>query len=254
MVGRCRALGIELPVGEAIWALTPFGCGATRTTACSLRSRSVSGGQARRCKACWNGPDGCNNLDMIVSGDLVSASTAVMQDALGGDDRDWSVAAGDLDWSCRETAVHVADDLFSYASQVVAQPSQGYLPIEVSLEPAAEPASLLRCVVMCGELLRLAVSSAASSTRAWHPYGTSDPEGFAAMGVTEVLVHTYDIARGLDIVWVPPPELSEPVLLRLFPRAPSGDPSEVLLWCTGRVALTGRLRQTQWRWDSSVQP
>lgn len=86
---------------------------------------------------------------MTVTADLVSASTAAMRHALGdADDRDWSVAAGDLDWSCRDTAAHVADDLFSYASQVVAQPSRGYLPIEATLEGTAAPASLLRCVVM----------------------------------------------------------------------------------------------------------
>ena len=73
------------------------------------------------------------------------------------------------------------------------------------------------------------------------------------MGVTEVLVHTYDIARGLAIAWTPPSELSEPVLLRLFPEAPRGNPSEVLLWCTGRVVLADRPRQTRWRWDSSVR-
>lgn len=37
----------------------------------------------------------------------------------------WAVPAGDVEWSCRDTAVHVADDLFSYASQVIAQPQAG---------------------------------------------------------------------------------------------------------------------------------
>lgn len=142
---------------------------------------------------------------MTVTADLISSSTASMQHALvDAVDRDWSVAAGDLDWSCRDTTVHVADDLFSYASQVVAQTPQGYLRIEASVEATAAPHSLLQCLVMCGELLRLAVSTAAPNTRAWHPYGTSDPEGFAAMGVTEVLVPTYDVASGLAIAWTPP--------------------------------------------------
>jgi hypothetical protein len=106
---------------------------------------------------------------------------------------------------------------------------------------------------MCGELLRLAVTAAPSEARAWHPYGTSDPEGFAAMGVVEVLVHTYDITSGLGLEWAPPPELSELALARLFPGAPPGDPSSVLLWSTGRTSFTGRPRLTQWRWDSSVR-
>jgi len=75
-------------------------------------------------------------------------------------------------------------------------------------------------------MLRLAVASASKDARAWHPYGTSDPEGFVAMGIVEVLVHTHDIARGLDIDWAPPEELCRPVLLRLFPDAAQGHPSE----------------------------
>lgn len=190
---------------------------------------------------------------MNVTPDLVSESTREMQRALAGSfTADWNRPAGDLDWSCRQTGAHVADDLFSYASQVVAQPANGYLPIEVAVPDDAPPEDVVRSIVMCGELLRLAAASAAEDVRAWHPYGTSDPDGFAAMGVVEVLVHTHDIARGLDIAWVPPDVLCEPVLSRLFPGAPQSRPSEVLLWCTGRSSLGDRPRLESWRWDSSV--
>jgi hypothetical protein len=186
---------------------------------------------------------------------LITSSTGEARRALNPVlDRDWSVAAGDLAWSCRQTAGHIADDLFSYASQVVARPEDGYLPVEAALDPMATPEGLLRCIVMCGELLRLAVSAAPATARAWHPHGTSDPDGFAAMGITETLVHTYDITRGLGLGWAPPAGPSAAVLARLFPQAPRGDPSAVLLWCTGRTALADRPRLTQWRWDSTVQP
>lgn len=191
---------------------------------------------------------------LLAWGQQVTLATDEMHRALQPAlDRDWSVAAGDLSWSCRQTAVHVADDLFSYASQVTAQPSQGYLPIEVMVDDDAPPEAHLRCVVMCGELLRLAVAAAAPGTRGWHPYGTADPVGFAAMGVVEVLVHTHDLTRGLGLDWTPPRSLSERVLERLFPEAPAGDPSLSILWCTGRTALGDRARLTQWRWDSSVR-
>jgi uncharacterized protein (TIGR03083 family) len=169
-------------------------------------------------------------------------------------DRDWGVSAGDLDWSCRDTAAHIADDLFSYASQVIAQPAAGYLPIEVVLDPTATNEDLLRAVSMCGSLLAQAVRAADPDARGWHPYGTSDPGGFAAMGVVETLVHTHDIARGLGLEWTPPAQLCAPVLARLFPRAPQGDPSEVLLYCTGRTGLGDRPRLQTWSWDSSVHP
>lgn len=191
---------------------------------------------------------------MTLTGDMVSEATTEMQRVLRASaDIDWGVAAGDLEWSCWATGAHIADDLFSYASQVLAQPAQGYLPIEAAIEPGAPPAAVLESIAMCGDLLRLAVGSASTDCRAWHPYGTSDPEGFAAMGVVEVLVHTHDIAKGLDIPWEPSAELSRQALDRLFPDAPEGDPAAVLLWCTGRAALGERPRLTQWRWDSSVR-
>jgi len=193
-------------------------------------------------------------LRMTLMPDLVSEATAEMWRALGDSlNSDWNVLAADLEWSCRGTAAHVADDLFSYASQVLAQPLDNYLPIEATVDVEATPEDLLRSVAMCGELLRLAAASAPRDVRAWHPCGTSDPEGFAAMGIVEVLVHTHDIAGGLGVEWEPPRELCAPVLLRLFPNAPQGVPSEVLLWATGRAELGDRPRLADWRWDSSVR-
>lgn len=63
----------------------------------------------------------------------------------------------------------------------------------------------------------------------------------------------WSCCRGLGIDWVPPPGLSELAILRLFPDAPPGEPSAVLLWCTGRAALDDRPRQSSWSWHSSVR-
>lgn len=53
--------------------------------------------------------------------------------------------------------------------------------------------------------------------------------GFAALGVNEVLVHTVDICRGLEVEWAPPASLCSKVLQRLFPDVPPGDPVPALL-------------------------
>ena len=74
-------------------------------------------------------------------------------------DANWGARAGDLDWSCWETGAHIADDLFSYSLQVIAQPTRGYLPIEARIEARATPGELLESIIMCGGLLGLAVSS-----------------------------------------------------------------------------------------------
>jgi len=186
--------------------------------------------------------------------DLVGLAVDAMRSALTPAlDQTWEVPAGDVEWSCRATAAHIADDLFSYASQVIAQPERGYLPIEAVIDPRASNAEILAAVGMCGRLLSNAVDSATPDARAWHPYGTSDPDGFAAMGVVEVLVHAYDIAKGLELDWSPPSTLCAPALRRLFPEAPEGDASEVLLHLTGRQAWAGTEKLTGWSWDSSVR-
>jgi hemerythrin len=50
-----------------------------------------------------------------------------------------------------------------------------------------------------------------------------------------------------------PRKLCRPVIGRLFPDAPDADPSDMLLWCTGRAALRDQSRCTTWRWDCSVR-
>ncbi|MET9617756.1 maleylpyruvate isomerase N-terminal domain-containing protein [Kitasatospora indigofera] len=163
----------------------------------------------------------------------------------------WQARAGTLEWTCRETAVHVGHDLLAYAGQLAGRPDAGYLPFDLTVPARATPAEVLRVVAACGGLLGSALATAAPGTRAWH-YGPCDPAGFAAMGVAEVLLHTYDITRGLGLPWLPPAALCAAVLARLFPGAPAGDPVQVLLWSTGRAELDGRPRPTSWSWQAAV--
>ena len=44
---------------------------------------------------------------------------------------------------------------------------------------------------------------------------------------------------------------SAAVLNRLLPTAPPGDPTQVLLWCTGRGELNGLPRHTTWKWEAA---
>jgi hypothetical protein len=100
-----------------------------------------------------------------------------------------------------------------------------------------------------GALLVAMVRTTPTTVRAHHGYGASDPEGFAAMGIVETLVHTHDLAAGLGLVWDPPADLCSRVLARLFPDAPSTtEPWPTLLWATGRGDLPDRPRLTTWRW------
>ncbi|WP_446220687.1 maleylpyruvate isomerase N-terminal domain-containing protein [Micromonospora sp. IBHARD004] len=167
-------------------------------------------------------------------------------------EQDWSVAAGDLDWSCWTTAAHVAHDLLAYAGQVTGRPDARYLPFDLRVSDDATPADVLTVVTASAGLLAAAVDTAPPQTRAWH-WGPCDPGGFAAMGVAETVLHTYDITCGLGVTWRPPPQLCAGVLRRLFPEAPTGDAPEVLLWMTGRAALGDRPRRTSWSWQAAIR-
>ncbi|WP_371651962.1 MULTISPECIES: hypothetical protein [unclassified Streptomyces] len=176
---------------------------------------------------------------------------------------DWSVKAGSLEWDCWETVEHLSDDLFAYAVQLGPQqpPLDGEVPYlweakrpggprnAVHADRAAGPAGLLQTLEASGALLTAMVRTASPDVRAHHGFGNSDPEGFAAMGVVETLLHTYDVAAGLGVTWAPPGGLCDRVLARLFREVPA-DPDRwrVLLWATGRADLPDLPRQESWRW------
>jgi hypothetical protein len=186
------------------------------------------------------------------SGDVDQAVAEMVQALAPHESADWRRPAGTLDWSCWETAAHVAHDLLAYAGQLAARPDSAYLPFDLVVRDDAAPRDLLHIVTGAGRLLSTTVAASSSSVRAWH-WGPTDPSGFAALGVNETLVHTYDITQGLGIRWHPPESLCAAVLTRLFPDAPGGDPVQALLWSTGRVELPGRPRLTSWVLKAAVE-
>lgn len=169
---------------------------------------------------------------------------------------DWegTLAAG-LDWSCREAAEHIADDLLAYAGQLAGRARDAYLPFEIRFEDGTANSGVVDVIETGGALLAAAVRTTPPRVRAFHPspFRSANRQGFAAMGVAEVLLHTHDVALGLGVVFQPSPELAEFVLQRIFPEVrPGVDPWETLLWATGRGELPGRARVTSWRWHNNL--
>lgn len=100
-----------------------------------------------------------------------------------------------------------------------------------------------------GGILAAVVRATPPTARGFHVFGASDPEGFAAMGVVETLVHAHDLALGLGIAFEPPADLCARTLHRLFPDVPGDtEPWATLLWATGRGELEDRGRRGKWRW------
>ncbi|MET9050901.1 VOC family protein [Streptomyces bacillaris] len=200
-----------------------------------------------------------------VTADDVTTAVRLAVDALAGAPAEgWDAPAGTLEWTCWETVEHLSDDLFAYAVQLGPRtpPLDGEVPYRwaperqggpynaVFADRAAGPAGLLATLEASGALLASMARTTPPEVRSYHGFGVSDPEGFAAMGVVETLVHTHDVAAGLGLDWAPPAALCDRVLARLFPDAPAGgDRWTVLLWATGRAGLPDHPRRSAWRWD-----
>lgn len=186
----------------------------------------------------------------VTASDLDHAISCVVSGLLPVTDRDWSVRAGTLEWDCWHTAEHIGDCLLSYAWQLAVQPTTRYVRAVASAEKDASPAEVLEFAVTGGRVLAAMVRTSPAHVRAYHPGGMSDPEGFAALGCNEALLHGNDIALGFGLSLEPPRDVCRRVFARLYPQAPSGpidvDPWTSLLWIGGRIELPGH-PQPHWR-------
>lgn len=170
-------------------------------------------------------------------------------------DRDWTaVPAAGLEWDCRRTVAHVADALVKYAVNLTAR-STAPVPLAAAVKEDADNEGLLRVVEAAAGLLVTAVRAAPRSARGFHPYPfrSADRDGYAAMGVAEILLHTHDVAGGLGLAHEPPAGPCRFVLERIFPHVrPDANPWRTLLWATGRAALPGREPVAEWRWSNNL--
>ncbi|WP_406158448.1 GNAT family N-acetyltransferase [Streptomyces canus] len=185
--------------------------------------------------------------------EAVAGAVAVLRAAV---DRDWeAVRAGRVEWSCLKTAEHIASDLIAYAGQLAGSPQDRYVPFEIHLEDDTDAEGALQVIETAGTLFAATIRATPREVRAFHPYPfrSANRAGFAAMGIAEVLLHTYDIADGLGLPYEPPAHLPEHVLTRIFPEVqPGPDPWRTLLWATGRGDLPGRAPRTEWRWSNNL--
>jgi hypothetical protein len=182
-------------------------------------------------------------------GDLLAATSAARRALAPFVDEDWTIGAGELDWSVRTTLAHVSDALGWYAAHLAAA-SPSRLRLDVRVPDDASNAEVLDVLGATTAVLAHVAHAAAPGARGYHPAGMADVAGFLAMGCDEVLVHCWDAVRGLGSDFTAPDRLAERVLCRLFPwvsdRVP---PWRTLLWANGRIALPGRARlRPDWQW------
>jgi RimJ/RimL family protein N-acetyltransferase len=185
--------------------------------------------------------------------EAVAGAVAVLRTAV---ERDWTaVDAGQVSWSCRETAEHIAQDLIAYAGRLAGRVQDAYRPFDIRVDKDTDNERVLQIIEAGSVLLTATIRATPPRVRAYHPcpFHSANPEGFAALAVGEVLLHTHDIAEGLALAYEPPADLAEFVLTRMFPHIqPGPDHWRTLLWATGRGELPGRTRVAEWDWYNNL--
>ncbi|HVV13780.1 maleylpyruvate isomerase N-terminal domain-containing protein [Amycolatopsis sp.] len=167
---------------------------------------------------------------------------------LGGD---WNAKVPGQERTVAEVVAHISDSLHAYAFDLAAGPTE-LSTWEGDVRPNSARMELVVTLGTTAKLLAAVVAASSPESRGWHPWGPADPSGFAAMGCDELLVHTYDAARGLGAEFTAPPRLAAATVYRLFPWVPTDtEPWPTLLWANGRAPLGDRPRLTKWTWHGA---
>jgi hypothetical protein len=191
------------------------------------------------------------------AGDVVMAADLAQKALVSHLERDWSLRAGDLDWSCRRTLDHIVDTLLLYGSCVATRATARRTPIRNG-DPGAHVRDLLAALDASARMLELVCAGSPPPVRAFHPSGYADADGFRAMACSEILTHTDDILQGFDTLegWRPPDDLCERILARVFPWAPDAAACpnrwQAVRWACGRTSLPGYPRlDERWWWHAA---
>lgn len=160
---------------------------------------------------------------------------------------DWTVPVPGLDFTVSSVAAHASVTLLWYALDLWAD-GKDAARFEVSVAGDAAPDALLAGLSQAGMACAASIDAAPPDLRGFHPAGSPDASGFAAMACAELLIHTDDALRGLGTRLDPPRPLAATVLARLMPwHQPGEDAWQTLLWAHGRptelAAPAG-----EWRW------
>lgn len=161
---------------------------------------------------------------------------------------DWDVPVPDLDLTVAGVVAHAAEGCLWYAIDLAAQGAD-LRAVEHRVKVDEPNKDLVDTMRSYARVVAAVIENTPDSTRGFHPMGAADPSGFAAMTCDELLIHTDDAARGLNLSFCPPGDLALAVLQRLFPWVePTGDAWDLLRWANGRIALGEHERLSEWAW------
>lgn len=189
-----------------------------------------------------------HDADVFTVDDLAALTACVSAAWRSAADRNWSVRAGTLDWSCARTADHAIDCVlapafFLASRKVDAYPDGGWSP-----GPDASPEQLADGLELVSRLLTGVVVAAEPDARAiiWRrPVEVRGPADFLPRGGLELILHAHDVCAGLGIELVPPADACEHLRQHTqswpfwggdwMPLELDGDPWTALLRASGRL-------------------
>ena len=190
-----------------------------------------------------------NDSELFTIEDFDQLSRLVIDTWESAIDRDWSVPAGTLEWSCFTTADHTVDCVFSYALFLASRQQDAYPNFsELHALPGATPSDLVFGLRAVCTMLTAVVTIAHPDAIAiiWLRNGgrTAPATDFAARGGHELILHAHDVCTGLGVPFDPPRELCRRLWhhTRDWPFGPSiettDDPWSDLLERSGRARVS----------------
>jgi hypothetical protein len=151
--------------------------------------------------------------ERFTSADLLQLTYQVGQAWTAGADRDWSVPAGTMEWSCLRTADHAVDCVYAPAFFLASRRVDGYPDVgsDLTIGTEANPARLVESLQIATRILAAVVSDASPDVRAVifrrPKLVTAPPQDFLPRAAVELILHAHDVCTGLRIPFEPPGEL-----------------------------------------------
>lgn len=146
-------------------------------------------------------------LDLLALSEFVAAAWE------RGVDRDWSAAAGTLEWSCTKTADHAYDAVLAVGFFLASRRQDRYPELAGVINGGATPwpSQLVEAIAVAGRVVAGVVATTPEDSRAiiWRrPEPTlAPPADFAPRAGLEMILHGHDVAAGLGVPFEPPDAL-----------------------------------------------
>ncbi len=135
--------------------------------------------------------DGAMKVSDIAGREVLAAAGAiesVLRPALG---RDWSAPVPGLDFTVASVTAHAANGPLWYAVDLWCGPEDSGA-YDITVRADAPNQAILVSLSSAARVCASGVDAAPPRTRGFHPAGSPDPGGFAAMACDEMLVHGWD--------------------------------------------------------------